>query len=290
MAGLLSGLEEFGLGKLEGADLYESDKAEIEKAEQSKVVEKKDPLKIEMDMLFDKTYTCPVCDAQFKQKTVKANRARPEEPDMDLRPRYDGIDMLKYDVVLCPRCGYAALGRYFSNVTVKQAQLIRKHISATFRGEENLGEVYSYDTALARYKLALATAIVRMSKASEKAYICLKAGWLIRGMAEQLDPESLDYTEQKEECDKAENEFLKNALDGFLVARENENYPICGMDEHTFEYLIAVLAMRFQQYQVASKLIAGILLSRTASTRIKDKAREVKELLLEKVKQEKAET
>ena len=45
---------------------------------------------------------------------------------------------------------------------------------------------YTYEDALARYQLALVNAIVKQAKNSEKAYICLKAGWLMRGYAEWL--------------------------------------------------------------------------------------------------------
>ena len=38
-----------------------------------------------------------------------------------------------------------------------------------------------------------------------------------------------------------DKEILKNALDGFVEARQTEDYPMCGMDEITVEYLLAVL-------------------------------------------------
>ena len=71
----------------------------------------------EADKLFDKKYTCPICEHNFTSKTVRSGKARMVRTDMDLRNVYDGIEPLKYDVILCPKCGYAALARFFPNVT-----------------------------------------------------------------------------------------------------------------------------------------------------------------------------
>lgn len=283
MGGLLSGLEQFGLTNLENMDLYEKPK-KAEKDEQGKPV----PVMQEQDFLFDKSYTCPICDREFKARTVKIGKAKLAGSDLDLRPRYEQIDLLKYDIIMCPYCGYAALSRFFKFLTSPQAKNIQKAISATFKPQKETKEVYTYDEALERYKLTLANAIVKQAKASEKAYICLKTAWLLRGKAEHLDKNLPDYEEQKKQCEEEENEFLRNALEGFLAARQTESFPMCGMDEPTVDYLISVTAMRFEQYDVASRLITGILTSPGANPRMKDKARDVKEMLMKKIKEKNA--
>ena len=286
MAGLLSGLEQFGLTNLENADLYEQPKKE----EPEQVEQKVDPVQLEKDYLFEKSYTCPVCDNEFKAKTVKMGKAKFLGSDMDLRPRYEHIDMLKYDILLCPKCGYAALGRFFKYLTSMQVKQIKENISASFKEIKDEDDIYTYEKALGRYKLALANAIVKKGKASEKAYICLKAAWLLRGMKENLDESAADYKQKKAECEKSEMEFLKNAMDGFMTAKSSEGYPMCGMDEETVDYLIAVLAMQFGKYDIASKLIASILTSKDANSRMKDKARDVKDILVERIKRSKAQS
>ena len=284
MAGLLSGLEQFGLGNLENMDLYESQK-KAEKAADGKPAA---PVVQEQDFLFDKSFTCPICDKEFKARTVKIGKAKLAGSDLDLRPRYEQIDLLKYDVIMCPDCGYAALSRFFKFVTSPQMKNIREKISATFKPQKDTREIYTYDEALERYKLTLVNAIVKQTRASEKAYICLKTAWLLRGKAEHLDKNLPDYEAQKKQCADEENEFLKNALEGFLAARQTENFPMCGMDEPTVDYLIAVTAMRFDQYDLSSRLIQGILQSTTANPRMKDKARDIKDMLMQKIKEKNA--
>ena len=284
MAGLLSGLEQFGLSNLENMDLYDTQKKD-EKGAGGKAAA---PTVQEQDFLFDKSYTCPICSREFKARTVKIGKAKLSGSDLDLRPRYEQIDLLKYDIIMCPSCGYTALSRFFKFITAPQAKNIREKISAAFKPQNEVKEIYTYDEALERYKLTLANAIVKQTRASEKAYICLKTAWLLRGKAEHLDKNLPDYETQKKQCEDEENEFLRNALEGFLAARQTEPFPMCGMDEPTVDYVIAVTAMRFEQYDLSSRLIQGIIQSNSANPRMKDKARDVKEMLMQKIKEKNA--
>lgn len=285
MTGLLSGLEKLGLKNLENMDIYEDEKkkAAMEQVKRQKVVEVH-----ETDFLFDKTYECPVCDNKFKVRTMKAGRAKLLRTDLDLRPVYEHIEPLKYDVIICPECGYAVLSRYFGGLTSGQIKAVKEMISRDYKRPKQSNETYTFEEADERYKLCLANSIVKHAKASEKAYICLKGGWLQRAMAEALDKEDADYASRHAQIKEQEREFHKNALEGFMTARQSENFPICGMDEYTVEYLTAVLAMEFGKYDITSRLISGILISPSATSRMKDKARNVKEVLIAKIKERNA--
>ena len=285
MAGLLSGLEQFGLSNLESMDLYEKPKKEEEGEEGAQAAAHTVQ---EQDFLFDKSFTCPLCDREFKARTVKIGKAKLAGSDLDLRPKYEQIDLLKYDVIMCPSCGYAALSRFFKYLTSPQAKNIQKAISANFKPQKETAETYTYEEALERYKMALANAIVKQTKNSEKAYICLKTAWLLRGQAEHLDPAEEGYEEKKKQCQEEEDEFLKNALDGFLAARQTESFPMCGMDEPTVDYVIAVTATKFEQFDVASKLVSSIITSVSANPRMKDKARDLKDQIVKQVKMKNA--
>lgn len=278
--GILSGLGALGLGNLENAVLYEKN----EKKEKEKEV----PVEVrEADMLFDKTYVCPVCDEEFKAKTIRAGKIRMLGTDLDLRPKYENIDMMKYETIACPHCGYAALSRYFKYMTTMQLKLIREGICAKYHPHPMDGDIYTHEEALERYKLTLANAIVKKAKASEKAYICLKTGWLIRGMGEAIDPEIPEYNAKKDAYLKMEKEYLKNALEGFIAARQSEGFPMCGMDEITVDYLIAILAMECDQFDLSLKVLSNVITSKDSNTRVKDRAREARDVLREKMKAQK---
>lgn len=281
MAGLLDGLGEMGLKNLEGMDLYEKPAA---KETEKKQVEA--PVVKETDFLFDKGFDCPVCGNKIKARTLRSGRARVVRTDTDLRPVYENIEPLKYEPVVCSKCGYSALARFFPSLTKNQVNEIQEKISKAFQAAIADQEVYSYEEALYRYKLCLANAIVKNAKASEKAYICLKAGWLTRSWQESLAADKTPENEKKCEALKAqETEYLKNAMEGFLTARQTENYPMCGMDEITVEFLLSVLSMEYGSLETASRLISTIITSPAANNRMKDKARDVKDMILAKMKE-----
>lgn len=278
MAGLLSGLAGLGLDNLENMDIYDTGKkeGEGENAQAAPVVEEK-------DLVYDKTFSCPVCDKSFSAKIMKTGKAKLLGTDPDLRPKYDGIDAVKYDVILCPSCGYTALTRFFNNLTSGQAKLIQEHISKNVRLTPYTDDTYSYDQALERYKLALANAVVKKCRVSEKAFICLKSAWLLRGYGEQLTEEGAAQ-EKIDEIKAAEEEYLLNAFNGFTEAVSQESMPMCGMDQTTIDFLLAELALHFKKFDVAGKLVASILTNPSANTRTKDKARDLKDEILAQLK------
>lgn len=278
--GILSGLKSLGLGNLEGENLFEQPKKDEVKKKNVPVAP---PKPQEKDLIYDKAFVCPVCDSQFTAKLMKTSKAKLLRTDQDLRAKYDGIDAAKYEVVLCPICGYAALIRYFTNVTSMQAKQIREKISQMVRLKPCEGEVYSYRHAMDRYKLALASAMVKHAKTSEKAYICLKNAWLVRGYSESLKEEGQDE-KLIQELDQHENELMESAYKGFKEARQSEPFPICGMNTVTVDYLMAVLAIRFQEYDLAARMISSILGSSAANSRIKDKARDMKEQVMKELR------
>lgn len=232
--------------------------------------------------VFGKNYTCPLCNKEFKNPTVKSSKARMIGSDQDLRPRYEGINPLKYDVILCPHCGYAGLERYFKNVTQVQKEWIKEKICSAYKRREEKS-TFTYEDAFQRYKLALLSSITKQANDSEKAYICLKTAWLLRGWRESLEKDEQSVGA----CEKLkaqETEFLKNAKAGFEQANLKEDYPLCGMDECTVDYLVAALAVYFEEYDAALKLLSGVIASRAAGSRVKDRARDLKDEIAGKSK------
>ncbi len=278
MADLFSELSSMGISGLDGVKIFEEEKKPVASDEAKAAAQQVN----EEDLLFDKKVQCPVCDKDFKSRTVKTGKSRLIGSDTDLRPRYQGVDPIKYEVIACPHCGYAAMSRFFSYMTSAQAKFIKESVSANFKGLPEMGNLVSYDEAIGRYKLALYNTVVKKAKLSERAYTCLKIAWLYRGKVETLPEDTADIAKIKEECYKAELEFIANAYEGFTNAMSKELFPICGMDENTFNYLLADLARRIGKFDDSSKLISRILTSSTATPKLKDKARDLRDLMKKK--------
>ncbi len=280
MSGLLSGLESLGLGNLENKSIFEKKESKPRDVAESK--EHKEPEYNEADFIYDKNFKCPVCDTTITAKIMKTGKARLKGTDFDLRPIYEGFAAEKYDVLLCHRCGYAALGKYFSVILPAQAKMIKENISSNVvLTKYDDGDVYSYEQALERYKLALASSVVKRAKASEKAMVCLRTAWLMRSYQEYLAAKGDDNKELIDSLKEQEEEYESNAYSGFMEARESETPPIAGMDSVTLDYLLAQLAFHVGDYDNCSRMISGILTSGGANARIKDKARDLKDKLVE---------
>ena len=273
---LFSNLGQFGLGKLEKMDVFDED-AKKEATNDGAVEEKHTVM--EEDLLFDKGFTCPVCDEEFHSKMVRTGKVKLLSADTDLRPKYQLVDSLKYDALVCPKCGYASLSRFFKFMLPAQAKMIRENISTNFKGIDTSANTYTYDDAISRHQLALANAVVKKAKDSEKAYTCLKIAWLYRGKAENLPKDTENYNQEIKELKEQEVELLDNACEGFLSAYSKESFPMCGMDELTVTYLVADLCRRTGRFDESARWISKVLTSRTANERIKNKARDIKEML-----------
>ena len=261
--------------------MYEKEKASESAdnaANSSDAKKSSQPAISEAELIFDKKCECPVCDEKFLSKTVRTGRIRMISQDTDLRQKYP-VDVLKYDAIVCPNCGYAALNRFFKYMQPAQAKLIQENISKNFNGLEEKGDIYTYDEAIERHKLALVSAVVKKAPDSEKAYICLKTAWLFRGKAESLPKDTENYKEEIRAIKKQEIELLNNACEGFSSAYSKEDFPMCGMDELTLEYLMADLCRRTGRFEESGRYISRVLTNRSANERIKNKARDVKELL-----------
>lgn len=275
--GLFSDMEKFGLKNFKDAKVIDKDKpVDVDIAK----LKPKAPEKNETDALFTKHYTCPVCDLKFVTRSIRAGRVKLLEKDIDLRPIYDIADPLKYDVITCDKCGYSSLSRYFGKISTRQMKELKESVGNNFKGIDNDKEVYTYDDAIERHKLALICSIVKNAKNGERAYTCLKLAWVIRGKRNTMDAKDPAFKELYLE----EMECIKNAYDGFMLAISREPFPIAGMDENTLKYIMADMARKLKRYDESAKLLGSVITSKATNNRLKEEALKLKEMLKSELK------
>lgn len=90
--GIFSGLEKMGFKSMDKVDLFAEEKKDKAKVRKKEKDAKKELT--ESDLLYDKSMTCPICEEEFKIKAVVASKVKRKQPDIDMRPRYVGIDRL----------------------------------------------------------------------------------------------------------------------------------------------------------------------------------------------------
>jgi len=211
-----------------------------------------------------KKFDCPVCEAEFFSNVVRESRVRVRSIDFDLHPICQHIDPNFYDVVICPKCGYAAMRDYFQNIISRQADLIKQEITPKFKVQDYPTQL-SVDMAIKRYEQALMTSMAKNAKDGEKAYICMKIMWLHK---------------TKNDTDK-QKQFAKLSLKGFTTALTNEDLPIMGLNGDTITYLLGALCIVLEENESALRHLSEVVVSKTASGRLKEKARDLKDQIRE---------
>ncbi len=162
--------------------------------------------------------------------------------------------------MVCPTCGYAALKSDFQKIQSYKREVILVKIGNQWQGKE-YPQVYNEEIAIERYKLALLNAVLGEFKDSTKAMLCLKIAWMYR------------LLENKED----EKAFLERALQGFVIAYENERTPIYGLNIYSLQYIIGELYRRIGDYTNAKLWLGRVIVSKT-DQKIKDKARDMRDL------------
>jgi uncharacterized protein (DUF2225 family) len=215
-----------------------------------------------LECLYEKTYTCPVCDNIFKNKAVRTGRAKLVATGIDLKPEYETVNALYYGVVSCQLCGYTSLDATFDKIGLKKATEVRQALAPKYVAR-SYPATYDVNTAIIRYKLALICANMKGAKKSELAYVALRLSWF--------------YGEKHNEV--KEKEYTEYAYSGFKEAYTTENFPLFGMDETTSAYLIGALAYKLGDQEDALKWLGSVIISKNAQPRLKDKAMELKDLI-----------
>lgn len=259
MVGIFEELKELGLQNLDKVEIFASQEVETKK-DGSKQVNK---LTVE-EIVYDKSYSCPVCGDNFKSKTIKSGKNRLMTVELDLKPIYDIVNPLYYEPVICEKCGYAALMKNFNSISSIQARWVREQITTQYKPYQ-YPKIMTAEEAIRKYKLVLLNAVVKKAKDGEKAYVCLKIAWVYRDL----------------KLEKEEHNFLKYALTGFLNAYNKEGFPIFELDELTVAYIIADIYRRFKDYSKALQWVGYVVLDRSVSLRLKTKALHLKSVIRE---------
>lgn len=250
-------LKELGFDNLEKVELFQKE----QEPEESDAKKARYTLE---EVLYDKTYTCPICKENFKYKAIRSGKNKLMTVDLDLKPTYDIVNPLFYEAIMCQNCGYAGLSKNFNLLTPSQIRWIKEQICARYKKHE-YPPIVSAKDALAKYKLVLLNSFVKKAKDGEKGYVCLKIAWVYRELGEKAQEEL----------------FLQHALTGFLNAYNNERFPIFEMGELTTAYVIADIYRRFKEYDKAMQWVGYVALDRSVSLRLKTKALHLKAIIKE---------
>lgn len=187
-----------------------------------------------IDLLFDKTMECPCCLQKFNTKKVRTSRLRVARRDEDFLNHYNVENPIKYNIFVCPNCGYSAYENKYAEITRPQIRIIKDEISLKWV-RRDFGDTRDEDMAIESYKLALFQGSLLGYKKLELANLCLNIGWLYR----------------IKEKDGEEMRFLRLARDQFIEAYNGESLSGTNMDDGKLSYLIGELSRRLDEKEEA---------------------------------------
>lgn len=221
--------------------------------------------------VYEKQFECPVCEVAFAAPVARFGKSRIVSQDTDLKQNYEPFDPTAYDVVVCKDCGYAESVTSFEKVLPeKTKEQLLEIVKPDFKGRTYPMELTT-EMSLERFYIMLVCNEVKKGNFGIRAYSYLKMAWICRN-AEDI----------------RESEYLRQALENFKLALQKETPPIAGMDESAVSYIIGELERRMGNDDEALRWFSTIVSSRGAEGRIKDRARDQKDLIMQGRKKEQA--
>lgn len=178
------------------------------------------------EALYEKNFKCPICNNGFSSKRVRVSSYRVDRRDEDFCTTYKGDNPMYYEILVCPKCGYASSETSFDSLSPKELNTLKEILSGKVVNRNFCG-ARTINDALDSFKLALFIARARGAKDSIIAGLTLKLAWIYRELKDEKEIEFLNYT----------LEYYKHAYD-------KENLPIGNLDEISIQYLLGELSRR----------------------------------------------
>jgi hypothetical protein len=179
---------------------------------------------------------------EFETKKVRSSKLRLIKKDEDFLAYYEGENPIKYNIFVCPNCGYSASENKFNSINNEEKEIILKEITSKWN-KRSYGDKRTLDEAIEVYKLALYIGEILDYKKLELGSLCLSLGWLYRIKKNQEE----------------EARFLGLAKDLFEEGFYNESLIGTNMDELKLGYLIGEINRRLGNKEKALKWFNTIL-------------------------------
>lgn len=215
--------------------------------------------------IMQREYDCPICSARFKAPRARMAKLNLIGTDTDLRPYFEGVDVINYEIVVCSNCGFSALHDCYTNFDPEFIDKTRNGIAQVHAQKMYLSEILPED-AIGRYITAIMLLEFKEAKASEYYFLYSRLAWVYRIY---------------EDDDAVENEFLslKKAFAYLETALQREKPYFYDMDESIITYVLGDMARRIGEYDKANLYIGKAILDPNSTDALRNRAKEVKALI-----------
>ncbi|UMZ74103.1 DUF2225 domain-containing protein [Natranaerofaba carboxydovora] len=159
---------------------------------------------MENEVLYDKKYTCPLCESKFTTKKTRPSRLKVIRQDEDFYKQYEGVNPNYYLVNICPSCGYAFTDN-FGKLTPEKVEIIKTNVTDKWT-ERDFGVIRDWNMALESFKLGFLCGKLKEENLNVLAGLLLHIAWLYR----------------EAEDEQNELRFIENARDFYLEVYEKD--------------------------------------------------------------------
>lgn len=146
---------------------------------------------------YAKSHTCAFCGTRFSSPAVKSKEIRLVRTDSDFCPYYETVNPLFYEVLVCPKCGYA----FTEDMPAKLNERARAGLAALLpqlRSPQRFDGIRNLPQALEAFRLAAACAETAGLKKAFIGKLYMKIAWLHRIAGNEKEEQV--YTEKTLAC------------------------------------------------------------------------------------------
>ena len=134
-------------------------------------------METKISTLFDRQYTCPICENNFTSKQVKTSAIRAKERRKDFHTLFSGENPTFYGVICCPDCGYAKFENDFrKEATSKCKETINSTVSKSWKTQDFTQE-RDLSAAIKVHLIALVNYTVLKEKQAIIGKLLLRLAW-----------------------------------------------------------------------------------------------------------------
>ncbi|RSD27574.1 DUF2225 domain-containing protein [Mesobacillus subterraneus] len=194
--------------------------------------------------LYDKKYTCAICDHSFTTKKVRSRFVKVLRFDSDFAPLYaDGFENPNfYYVNVCPNCGYSFTEDFSAYFPPGAKQIIQEKISSNWNPRD-YGNERTLQEAMGTFKLAAYCSTLKKEKHIVTAGLYIRLAWLYRSMDEH----------------DQETRFLKLALKEYTQSYSTGDYKGTQVSELRLIYLLGELSRKTGLSQDAVRFFSKVI-------------------------------
>lgn len=194
--------------------------------------------------LYDKKYTCSMCENSFTTKKVRSRFVKVIRFDTDFAPLYaDGFENPNlYYINVCPDCGYSFTDDFSRYFPPGAKQVIQEKICSQWV-PHNYGAERTSREAVNTFKLAAYSSMLKKEKHIVTAGLYIRIAWLYRSSENQ----------------DQEIRFLKLALKEYTESYSTGDYKGTQVSELRLMYLIGELSRRVGQTQDAVRFFSRVI-------------------------------